>query len=365
MFDPTTGRWTTEDPIGFEAGDADLYRYVGNNPTNFTDPTGLYARVETKRVPPTPPPMPVVAKGDFVLTTGEQVDPNELKSSVDFAVETPDGSARGKGTVRVYPNATLTRKLSLQGGGTFDYTNENLFQIEFTSDVPTTDFHWIQFATVTATEDRTGKKRTNMFGLDKSAGVKMFSRLGETEVDGRPDIPQLSDPRRTVPGAFGVLAGSFGQGPLLVPSALPPGTQPSDAYYDTHGTHFRPAKADFKYIKNGKEAATDHEISMLDWPTSFDDKLDSEEKTVFDAYLVAGAKVYYHVHWEYQVFPEYDEKTKEVTGFNRFYTQIWGKPADSLPAIGAGDSLPGPYLDEGGKIQTIIPNPLSPPTGTK
>jgi hypothetical protein len=29
------------DPLGFEAGDANLYRYVGNNPTNATDPTGL------------------------------------------------------------------------------------------------------------------------------------------------------------------------------------------------------------------------------------------------------------------------------------------------------------------------------------
>jgi hypothetical protein len=30
----------SEDPIGFEAGDANLYRYVGNSATNFTDPSG-------------------------------------------------------------------------------------------------------------------------------------------------------------------------------------------------------------------------------------------------------------------------------------------------------------------------------------
>jgi hypothetical protein len=30
-----------QDPFGFEAGDSNLYRYVGNDPTDATDPTGL------------------------------------------------------------------------------------------------------------------------------------------------------------------------------------------------------------------------------------------------------------------------------------------------------------------------------------
>ena len=41
MYDPTIGRWISEDPIGFTAGDANLYRYVQNAPTNATDPSGL------------------------------------------------------------------------------------------------------------------------------------------------------------------------------------------------------------------------------------------------------------------------------------------------------------------------------------
>ncbi|XZE42761.1 RHS repeat-associated core domain-containing protein [Pirellulaceae bacterium SH467] len=40
-YDPQTGRWLSQDPIGFAAGDANLYRYVGNGPTNKTDPSGL------------------------------------------------------------------------------------------------------------------------------------------------------------------------------------------------------------------------------------------------------------------------------------------------------------------------------------
>ncbi len=41
MYDPNVGRWLTEDPIGFRGLDANLYRYVGNSPTNYTDPSGL------------------------------------------------------------------------------------------------------------------------------------------------------------------------------------------------------------------------------------------------------------------------------------------------------------------------------------
>jgi RHS repeat-associated protein len=41
-YDPTIGRWTAKDPIGFNGGDTNLYSYVGQNPTTFIDPTGLY-----------------------------------------------------------------------------------------------------------------------------------------------------------------------------------------------------------------------------------------------------------------------------------------------------------------------------------
>jgi RHS repeat-associated protein len=34
---PSLGKWLQEDLIGFEAGDANLGRYAGNNGTNLTD----------------------------------------------------------------------------------------------------------------------------------------------------------------------------------------------------------------------------------------------------------------------------------------------------------------------------------------
>ena len=40
-YDAEIGRWTSKDPIRFAGGDTNLYGYVGNDPINFFDPTGL------------------------------------------------------------------------------------------------------------------------------------------------------------------------------------------------------------------------------------------------------------------------------------------------------------------------------------
>jgi RHS repeat-associated protein len=40
-YDSHTGRWISMDPLGFQAGDVNLYRYVENNSMNWTDPSGL------------------------------------------------------------------------------------------------------------------------------------------------------------------------------------------------------------------------------------------------------------------------------------------------------------------------------------
>ena len=40
-YDPASGKWLSEDPIGLAGGDVKLSRYVGNGPTNATDPSGL------------------------------------------------------------------------------------------------------------------------------------------------------------------------------------------------------------------------------------------------------------------------------------------------------------------------------------
>ena len=40
-YDPTTGQFTSNDPLGIAGGSSNLRMYVGNNPTNGLDPTGL------------------------------------------------------------------------------------------------------------------------------------------------------------------------------------------------------------------------------------------------------------------------------------------------------------------------------------
>ena len=44
-YSPTLGRWTSLDPSRYAAGDVNLYRYIGNTPTVYTDPSGLAKRL--------------------------------------------------------------------------------------------------------------------------------------------------------------------------------------------------------------------------------------------------------------------------------------------------------------------------------
>ncbi|MBA2227699.1 RHS repeat-associated core domain-containing protein [Thermogemmata fonticola] len=48
-YSPTLGRWTSLDPLSYAAGDVNLYRYVGNGPTNWVDPFG-YRKLTTQEL---------------------------------------------------------------------------------------------------------------------------------------------------------------------------------------------------------------------------------------------------------------------------------------------------------------------------
>ena len=51
-YDPHTGQWLSEDPIGFNGDLTNLNRYVLNGPISATDPSGLEPPIST--APPIP-----------------------------------------------------------------------------------------------------------------------------------------------------------------------------------------------------------------------------------------------------------------------------------------------------------------------
>ena len=77
-YDPATGRWTSEDPLGFASGVTNLYRYVSGDPTNRTDPTGLAQIPEVSAVQAFPPQFGYL--GGFVWGTNPR---NFLKPAAD------------------------------------------------------------------------------------------------------------------------------------------------------------------------------------------------------------------------------------------------------------------------------------------
>ena len=70
-YDPRTGGFIGQDPMGFGAGDSNLYRYCGNNSLVHTDPTGERWRIgisgAPEWVPDQPPPLWDLPNPNFPL----------------------------------------------------------------------------------------------------------------------------------------------------------------------------------------------------------------------------------------------------------------------------------------------------------
>ncbi len=54
FYAPETGRFLSEDPIGFNSGDSNFYRYVGNSPLMYSDPYGLLTPNRNDPIPEIP-----------------------------------------------------------------------------------------------------------------------------------------------------------------------------------------------------------------------------------------------------------------------------------------------------------------------
>ena len=74
-YNPATGRFISQDPTGFGAGDVNVYRYCGNGVTYQTDPTGLQDQGVT---PPASPYFPMPGSNGDPFPYGPDPDPGKF-----------------------------------------------------------------------------------------------------------------------------------------------------------------------------------------------------------------------------------------------------------------------------------------------
>jgi RHS repeat-associated protein len=94
QYDPALGRWTSDDPIGFGGGDANLARYVGNGPTNATDPSGLLDKTKPGAPPTATPAKPQTNPQPGGLGAGAGLAAGFLKGMEDAERENKERNAR-------------------------------------------------------------------------------------------------------------------------------------------------------------------------------------------------------------------------------------------------------------------------------
>jgi len=92
-YDAETGRWTSKDPIGFLAGDPNLFSYVFADPANSIDPQGLQVVIKT------PPDIQAAqAVADFVRNYRKMRDANTIGADKYFhCMANCEASSRGVG----------------------------------------------------------------------------------------------------------------------------------------------------------------------------------------------------------------------------------------------------------------------------
>jgi len=90
-YHPGLGRFLSEDPMGFAAGDSNMFRYCGGDPVNWTDPFGLHHVTGDQKIYNTEDIYPGAG-----TTTSEPV-PGTLHAPFDFALPASGSSSSGSG----------------------------------------------------------------------------------------------------------------------------------------------------------------------------------------------------------------------------------------------------------------------------
>jgi RHS repeat-associated protein len=116
-YDPTVGRWLSEDPIGFGASDANLLRYVDNAPTLYIDPSGM---ARAKRLWNGIEVLLDKDTAEFVLDNGKQIKVRNAKFidcdvSLDDLAKLSDVSPNTIATLRQRYGSDLSIKFDKFG----------------------------------------------------------------------------------------------------------------------------------------------------------------------------------------------------------------------------------------------------------
>jgi hypothetical protein len=147
-------------PVGFQAGDTNLYRFVGNDATNEVDPTGLQGK----------------SRYDFEFQNGTPEekglkDPKEVKF---------DG---GEGEVKVWINAT-GRFLKFQDSPEVNYKDGIYISITATKG-NVKDLHWLQFIYRERIDAKTGASVEVEYPTEthvQGKAVKRWNKTGKQNV---------------------------------------------------------------------------------------------------------------------------------------------------------------------------------------
>lgn len=146
-YNPSTGRFISEDPLEFGGGGPNFYAYVSNNPTNFIDPIGLTNCVVTvlgtvctnwgpglnwmepqgpqpppstlTPNPPPPPPAPPCSCNNWMARQAEETDERSWAKVKSFGIN----SAGGQGAEALAKYYGLTQlERALPAYELFDYS---------------------------------------------------------------------------------------------------------------------------------------------------------------------------------------------------------------------------------------------------
>ena len=95
VYDPSSGRWLSQDPLGFDAGDSNLYRYVKNSPVDGSDRSGM------EDLPLVPWHFP-----KSIADGGAYYNPKDIDAAHTLLVQdvNTEGGMQTEGDPQVYPS---------------------------------------------------------------------------------------------------------------------------------------------------------------------------------------------------------------------------------------------------------------------